>query len=273
MSDDHLVLEEILSYFEKQDLQISSQLAEKLKTYNIIVESLSKYKEHVKDVLDKNLFYLQQLGEFLQIIKDIKSLFLDLETIYNEIADYYQKISLILDNILDLVIIFPYIAGIRTSPFGDRVRDTKISHFYVIDHQVLKEFLKNTKDLVTSEDISIIQTSPITDKLNQIIKIIPAIKAEYLPNVVYMNVPESFEQIITLSTDLRELFSPFYFLEKFGSLKEFMELVTNDFYNIEDFFKANPEKDSIKVKGKFKATYSNINKLYRVLSFQQRWDY
>jgi hypothetical protein len=270
----HLELREILLYFEKQNLHIPSQLDDKLKTYSFVVESFSKYKKHVKDILDDNTFHLQQLGDFLQNIKDIKSLFLDLETIYDEMGEYYKKISLILTNISDLVIKLPYITRVKThvtqAAIGDRhVLGQEKSHFYIIDHQVLIDFLTNIKNLGIPEDTFNIQNSPISGKLNQIMKIIPAIKSEYLPDAVYGNVPESFEQIITISRDLRELFSPFYFLEDFDPLREFMELVNKDFYKIEEYFKKNPDKDCIKLKGKFKKAHLNLNKLYRVLSFKR----
>ena len=275
----YLELEKILLYFEKHNLQISSQLADKLKTYSYVVESLSKYKKQVKAVLDEKVFYLHQMEEFLKNIKAIKTLFLDLGSIYNEMGEDYEKISLILNNILDLVIKIPFVTKVQTyvtkAVIGDtfHVWDTKKDQLYVIDHPVLIEFLNNIKNLVIPENTSDIQNSPISDKLNQIIKTIPAIKAEYLPNVVYANIPESFEQIVTFSKDLRELFSPIYFLEEFGPLREFMELLSNDFDEIERFFKTNPDKDSIKLKGKLKKNHSNLNKLYQVLSFKRHWDY
>ena len=264
-----LEVSEILSYFEKENLRIPKTLAENFNRFCHTIEMLKGYKLHLNNIFDKKTFYFQQLDEFLQYISDIKTFYLDLQRIYQDIAEDHSKISIIANDASSLVNKIPYLAELKTSITGDYVRNEKYSHFYVINHQELIGFLSNVKDLVKPVDTYDIQNSPISDKLIEIINIIPSIKSEYLPDVVFSKVPESIERIIILSEDLKKLNKPFIYLKKFGFLKELMELVSNDFHKIENYFKVNPHKNLIKFKGKFRKAYSNLRKLYLAISFDK----
>lgn len=264
-----LQLKNILSYFEKENLHIRRELVESLNEFKFNIESLAAYKPYFKDILDNKVFHFQQLEVSIQYINEIKNLYLDLERIYQRISEDYNKILQMLNNISDIILKVPYVSSVRTT-LKREVKRVGRDHFYMINHLMLIQFLNNIKNLVEPIDSYDLQNSPVSEIFDQIIKIIPSIKEEYLPNVLYLNVPDSVEQIIVLGENLRSLFPflSFSFLEEIESLLEFMELVNNEFYKIENYYKTNQDKNSKKVKGKFK---NALYMLDRTLSFSRYW--
>jgi len=261
-------LSEILSYFEKENLGIPKTLTENLNRFFQIIELLKGYKTYLNKVLSTKTIQFQQLEEFLQNIHEIKTFYLDLETIYQNIAVDYDKISTIINEASNLVKKKPYVVEFRTTSFGDYVRGKREAHFYIINHSELISFLNKVKDLVKPVDIYEVQYTAFIVKFKELIDILPFIKFDYLPDVVYANVPEQFERIIILSEELKNLCENISFLETYGFLKEFLDNMVKEVNKIQEYFKLNPDINVLKLRGKFRKVYSNINTLHRALSLE-----
>lgn len=265
MANKKTELNEILTYFENKEIHLPIKLAENINIFISTIELLKGYPRYFDRILKDKILPFKQLEGFLQYFNEIKAFYQDLETMYRKNVENFLIISNIANEVSELVVKLPYIAELRTS--GVQFRGKKKAHFYMVNHEKLIEFLNDIKSFAKPVDIDNIKHSTISDKFKEILDTLPSIKLDYSPNVVYSKVPESFEQIILLGKDLKDLFDPISYLEKYEFFKELIEKLSNDFVKIKNYFNMNPESDFIKLKGKFRKVNTNLNTLYRALSF------
>ncbi|MFX0021509.1 MAG: hypothetical protein ACFE9S_04235 [Candidatus Hermodarchaeota archaeon] len=253
------------SEFEKNNIQISKSLIENFNTADEILETLNKLHQVTQpSTIEKQVHY-QQLMRYDKIMHEINTLIPNQKQFSNNIKEIIINITDIIRLISKLVKKLPYISKLRTSITGDYVREEETSHFYKLNHQELLDFLKRLKNLTTLSNIIEDQCPPICLKLKEIINLVPTLKLDYFPHVLYADVPESFERIILLNDELKKLLNPYMCLIEFENLIELFENITINFQDIVFFLNDNPEKDVVKLKGKFKPVYVNLVALNNII--------
>lgn len=264
-----LSLREILSYFEKSDLQIPKKFFENLIQFNKTVEMLIGYKSNLRDVYYEKSIQFEHLQVIDRDLNEIKTILIKLKSIYSDNTTFFTRLYNIMNDSSGLVKKIRYVSNVGTDAFGRHVSKTYYSYFYTIIHSKLFDLLINAKDLVKSMSLvdNTYQNFPIYQKVKELIEILPTIKDEYLSGVLYIKIPNSIERIINLSNDLKELMHWFVFLFETKFLEELVQTVINNFREIQIYFSRTEIRieQKIKLRGKFKNAYSALSELYRSL--------
>ncbi|MFX1464477.1 MAG: hypothetical protein ACFFBF_15755 [Promethearchaeota archaeon] len=264
-----LSLREILSYFEKSDLQIPKKFFENFIQFNKTVEMLKGYKSNLRDVYYEKLIQLEHLQVIDRDLNEIKTILIKLKSIYSDNTTFFTRLYNIMNDSSGLVKKIRYVSNMGTDAFGRHVSNPYYSYFYTIIHSKLFDLLINAKDLVKSMSPvdNIYQNFPICQKVKELIEILPTIKDEYLSDVLYIKIPNSIERIINLSNDLKELMHWFVFLFENEFLEGLVQTVINNFQGIQVYFSGREIRigQKIKLRGKFKNAYSALSELYHSL--------
>ena len=262
-----LRMREILSDFEEGNLQVPKTLDGDLFEFSQTCELLNDFAPHLKSVLNTKTIHYDQIEEFNQDLNEIKTTLLKLETIHDKNDQFFTKISNIVDASSNLIIKSHYVSNLTTSSWSGHVKSTASSHYYTINHQKLVDLLINLKYLAKpmAPDGINFQNSHICQKIKDLMDVLPFIKEEYIPNVLYSKVPESIKQIVLLGENLNELTQSYITLVKSEFLNAHVERVINDFHQIQKKFNENPNVKLIRLKRKFKIALLKLSEMFRII--------